>query len=217
MQMENAARKSSIIEILVGVLTLVVGIFYLSPIRMLSISLMIQMGIIAYFILSIVLVLVAAPQLIGTFWYEIKLLPEWLVLVTSILIIAPMVSVLFFQMISVNFNLFHYLFGISLASYAISQIAIGAISKGQKRTFRAFAAGFGTAIGVLAGITFVFKNIIISKTTESNGSITINSLSFGTFVNLAFILIGISLLLPSINALRKQKQTMQVTIGEQEV
>ena len=128
-----------------------------------------------------------------------------------------MVFVLFFQMISVNFNLFHYLFGISLASYAINQIAIGAISKGQKRTVRAFAAGFGTAIGVLAGITFVFNNIVISKTTGFGGSTTIHSLSFIAFVEIAFILIGISLLLPSINALRKQKQSTQVTIGEQEV
>ena len=65
--MENAERKSSIIEILVGLLTLVVGIFYLAPIRITSFPLMLPMLIIGYFILGIVLILVAASPISGHF------------------------------------------------------------------------------------------------------------------------------------------------------
>ena len=216
--MKKSGSTLGVIEFFVGLLALIVGTIYLAPVKFLGFSIGVSTVILSYVIFGVVLLVVAMYGLVSAFSEETSGLAKRITVFTSVVTIIPMLLVLFFQLTSTEQTWLHYLFGLSLLSYAVGRVAIGLLAKGYTLGLRAYALGFGGAIGALAITVFLFSSIILSKTVGStlimpNGTTTkvpsgevVTSLSVGYLVIIALILIGIDLLLSSIFGMRRKKQ-----------
>jgi hypothetical protein len=215
--------RFGVIEFIVGFSALLFGIISLLPSKVLGVEFMVQISILSYIITGVILIAVAASRLLGTSTYEASNATKWLIIATCVVAIAPMVLVLYLKMTSATeSSWFHYLFGISLLSYAVGGLVIGLLSKLTVK-LKAVTLGFGTIILALSIIVIMFNLIPISQTSgttkisDSNSTITVPSGVLTTaittylFVTISLILIGTTLILTAtLNMLKaKQKQSPQ--------
>jgi len=210
---EKTGRYRRFIEILVGLLALIIGVIYLTPVfRLFSIPIKLQLTFLYYIIFGVVLLAIAVFGLIGAFTSGLARLTKHINAVTSILIITAAVTILFFQMIATGQDWFHFLFGISLLSYTVGRIAIVALAHDYKIGLRAFILGIASAVGVLSVIVILFTQIFLSASTNSNhllsGTVYV-FMSSDYFVIIALVLIRVDFLVAAILTLLRQKQSPQ--------
>ncbi len=209
--------KFRFLEVVVGLFALLFGIISSAPLKILGVQIGVQISILSYIISGVILIAVAASRLLGTSTYEDSNATKWLTIATSAVAIVPMVLVLFLQMTSVESSWFHYLFGLSLLSYAVGGLAIGLLSKSTVK-LKAVTVGFASVIAVLSSIVILFRMIPISQTSgtttisDGNSTITVPSGVLTTaiptylFVTISIILIGITLILTSTLNMLKTRQ-----------
>lgn len=125
--------------------------------------------------------------------------------VTSILTMALSVVVFFFQLFMTGSRWLHLVFGIGLLSYAVCRVTIGALSSGINSGLRAYYSAIGIGIAVLSIIIISFQMVQISSGV--NGSVY---LTYGYFVDVTLIMIGVDFLISAILSiiLRKQKLSL---------
>lgn len=212
-----------IIEVVVGLFALLFGIILLAPIKFLGIQAGLQISILSYSISGAVLIAVAAYRLVGVSSIKASSVTKWLIMATCVAVIGPMVLVLFLQMTSATgSNWVHYLFGVSLLSYAVGGLAIGLLSKLTVK-LKAVTLGFASTIAVLSIIVILSDLIPFAQTSgttkisNGNSTITVPSGVLTTaiptylFITISIILIGATLILPAILSILKtrQKQNLQ--------
>ena len=197
-------KKSMVIlEILVGLLALIVAVLGLYPF-LFGIPFGVQLMMFGTIILGVTILVVGIFGAARVFSYETLSLAKKINIATSLLTTAMAVIILYCQFTGVGANWFHVLFGLGLLGYAVGRVAIGGLTREYNSGLRVYYSAIGIALGVLSFIVVLFQMV----QTSSTGNATLY-LSYGYFVRIALILIGVNCLISAILAvlLNKQKQS----------
>jgi hypothetical protein len=200
----KTVKSFRVMDILVGLMALLIGILYLAPVKFLGFSICLEMAVFSYVVFSVVLIVVAASRLVGTFSLEISKMAKQIAVTTSILVVISMIFILFFEIVSAEQSWFHYLFGLGLLSYAIGRIAIGFFARQYNFGWRAITLGFGIAISILSIVVLWFRLIPLSSNNNTSYGVFLSS---GFLIIPSLIIIGIDFLISSLILLKWQKQS----------
>jgi hypothetical protein len=198
-------KKLLILEILVGLLTLIMTIVTMYPFGLFGIR---NGGIILVFgiiISGITLLMVGIFRLANVFSRETLSLAQKINVVTSVPVVAAAVVILYFQIVATGSSWLHFLFGAGLLSYSVGRVIIGAFTREQNLGLRAFNLALGMAVGVLSVIVIFFPLVLISSIIGAQTYIP-----YGYFTRIALILIGVDYLVSAILGMFLRVQETQV-------
>ena len=192
-----------ILEIFVGLLALIAALTTLYPF-VFGILFGAQIMVFGTIILAVTILIVGTLGVMSVFSNENLSLAKKINIVTSVLTIAMSVTILYFQITSAGLSWLHILFGLGLLGYSVGQVAIGVLTREVNFGFRAYFSAMGIAIGALSSIVLLFALV----QTSSTGGSTFY-LSYGYFVRIALVLIGVNCLISAALAtfLKRQKQS----------
>jgi len=188
---ENTKVKNSsvynAIEILLGLAVLTSVMLDLFDFR-LFIAIFGAFGL-TFTLLGTALLAMGALRLGGTFLYGFSSLTKKVNTITSVLTIMAAVIILFFMLIATGALWLRFLFGIGLLSYGLARITVGILSSEFNSGLRALITLLGIIIVVYSIIIFTFPFVRIHSNVY---------LTYGYFVNMTFIWIGIDCLASAI-------------------
>jgi hypothetical protein len=202
-------KSMLILEILVGLLVLIVAVVGLYPL-IFGIPFGVQFMVFGTIILGITILAVGIFGVASVFSYETLSLAKKIKIATSLLTIEMAVIILYFQVTGAGAYWLHVLFGLALLGYAVGRVIIGGLTRENKSGLRVYYSAIGIAVGVLSLIVMSFQMIA----TSSKGIATL-FLSYGYFVRIALILIGVDCLMSAIliGLLNKQKQSPIIEVA----
>lgn len=191
MKDENTKAKNSgvfnAVEILVGLAVLTSVMLYLFDFGFFT-AIFGAFGL-TFMLLGTALFAIGVLKFGSTFLDEFSSLTKKVNTATSFLTIIAAAAILFFVMIASENLWLHFLFGIGLLSYGIARITVGILAKD-------FNFGLRTLTTLLGILIIVFSLIVIAFPLVQIGSN--EYLSYGYFVNLTFIFVGIDILVSTI-------------------
>jgi hypothetical protein len=208
-------KSMLILEILVGLLALITAYITLYPFKL---------GAIGTFIFAFGTIIVASTMLVvgifrmaNVFSFETLSLAKKINVGTSGLTIAMAVIILYLQIVSGREFLqvigggarwLHVLFGLGLLGYAVGLVAMGVLSREYHFGLRAYYSAIGIAIGVLSFIVLSFQ-MVLTSSVVGGGKFY---LTYGYFVRIALILIGVDCLISAItDVLLKRRKQSQIS------
>lgn len=186
-------KKLLTLEILVGLLTLIMTIVTMYPFGLFGIR---NGGIILVFgimISGITLLMVGGFRLANVFSQGTLSLAQKINVVTSVLVVATAVAILYFQITASGSSWLYFLFGAGLLSYSVGRVIIGAFTREHVLGLRAFNLAIDIAVGVLSIIVILFPLVLISSISGTQTYIP-----YGYLTRIALILIGVDYLVSAI-------------------
>ena len=205
MKKDLMKKTKRMLEVFVGLLAIVLSLIALYPFS-LNNSIAGELFVFGVFINALLLLGVGVLRLHTAFSFEDLSSIKKINVVTYIVMIATAVAVLFFEVVSAEHFLLHFLFGIGLLSYAVGRIFFGMLTRKNKSILRAFHLVIGFAVAVLSDNVLSWFPVQFPFST----------LSFEYFVRIALVLIGFDCLISAIlgNFLLNQKPELtNPTIG----
>jgi|GEM_PF-1999742 hypothetical protein len=188
---ENTKVKNSsvynVIEILLGLAVLTSVMLDLFDFR-LFIAIFGTFGL-TFMLFGTALLAMGVLRLGSTFLCGFSSLTKKVNAITSVLTIMAAVIILFFIMIATGTLWLRFLFGIGLLSYGFARITVGILSSEFNSGLRTLITLLGIVIVVFSMIIFAFPFVRIHSNVY---------LTYGYFVNMTFIWIGIDCLASAI-------------------
>ncbi len=186
-------EKFVTLELLVGLLTLLLTIITMYPFRFFDMRTGGAIFVFGIIISGLTLLLVGIFRLASFLSYEALSLAKKISVVTSVLVIAAAITILYFQIVVTGNMWLHFLFGIGLLSYSVGLVAVGTFSKEFNLGLSTINLALGIAVGILSIIVILFPSVLVSSMPPSQVYI-----SYIYFARIALVLIGVDCLVSAI-------------------
>ena len=182
-------KKFVTLEFLVGLLTILMSILTMYPFKFFGMRTGGTIFVFGIAFSGLTLLLVGIFRLASVFPYEALSLDKKISVVTSVLVMATAITILYFQIVLTENIWLHFLFGIGLLSYSVGLVAVGTFSREFNLGLSTFNLAMSVAVGILSIIVILFPSVLISSVPSSQVYI-----SYVYFARIALVLIGVDCL-----------------------
>jgi len=186
-------KKFVSLELLVGLLTLSMTIITMYPFRFFGTRTGGTIFVFGIIFSGLTLLLVGIFRFASFFSYEAFSLTKKINVVTSVLVMATAITILYFQIVGTENMLLHFLFGVGLLSYSAGLATAVTFSRESNLGLSTINLAVGIAVGILSIIVIFFPYVLISSVPPSQVYI-----SYVYFARIALVLIGVDCLVSAI-------------------